>query len=91
LFWSVSLQLVNKALLTCLDHLMISLVQDIFTVLAKNALCVQFLQDRLTPTLLYILQAPLDKVPLGLHSVSMFISHICLDMRKYRLEKIQRF
>jgi len=52
------------------DPLLVSLAQDVFTVLAKNERCIIPLQQRLLPTLLSILQATNDKLPFGMQSVS---------------------
>lgn len=52
------------------DPLLVSLAQDVFTVLAKNEHCIVALQQRLLPTLLSILQATSDKLPFGMQSVS---------------------
>ena len=49
---------------------MISIVQDIFKELSKNSGCIVPLQTRLVPTLVTILQSPVDKVPMGLQAVS---------------------
>ena len=53
-----------------LDPLVISIVQDIFKELSKNSGCIVPLQTRLVPTLVSILQSPVDKVPMGLQAVS---------------------
>lgn len=55
------------------DPLIVSLSQDIFTVLVKNDLCICPLQHRLVPTMLTILQSPVDKLPLGMQSVALDI------------------
>jgi len=52
------------------DPLLVSLAQDVFTVLAKNEQCIVPLQQRLLPTLLSVLQATSDKLPFGMQSVS---------------------
>ena len=52
------------------DPLLVSLAQDVFTVLAKNERCIVALQQRLLPTLLSVLQATSDKLPFGMQSVS---------------------
>ena len=49
--------------------MVVSIVQDIFKVLAQNDLCRGPLEERLLPTLVSILQSA-DKVPLGLPVVS---------------------
>jgi len=66
-YWLCSLYGMVLAVLT--DPLLVSLAQDVFTVLAKNELCISALQQRLLPTLLSILQATSDKVPFGMQSV----------------------
>ncbi|XP_066283922.1 importin-9-like isoform X1 [Branchiostoma lanceolatum] len=55
------------------DPLIASLTEDIFKELASIPTCQQPLQQRLLPTLISIMQAPADKVPHGLCSISMDI------------------
>ena len=50
------------------DPLIVSLAQDIF--LSLNEACPEPVQQRLLPTLVSVLQAEADKVPMGLPSVS---------------------
>ncbi|XP_006822545.1 importin-9 [Saccoglossus kowalevskii] len=61
------------------DPLITSLAQDIFKELSQNEACQQPLQVRLLPTLDSILNAPVDKVPLGLASVAMDV--LCTIVR----------
>ena len=58
------------------DPLVVSIVQDIFKELSKNASCIVPLQTRLVPTLISILQSPADKVPMGLQAVSFFMNFL---------------
>ena len=51
------------------DPLILDMTSDIFRVLSSNKQCVGSLQARLVPTLVSILTAPLDKIPLGMQSV----------------------
>lgn len=53
------------------DPVITSLVQDIFKELSQNELCQQPLQQRLLPTLNSILNAPSDKIPMGLQAVAL--------------------
>ena len=53
------------------DPLVTSLVQDIFKELCANKPCHAQIQARLLPTLISILTASPDKLPLGLQSVSL--------------------
>lgn len=53
------------------DPVLVSICQDIFKELCNNTLCCGLLQHRLVPTIISILQAPLDKVPSGLQAVSL--------------------
>lgn len=56
---------------TLLDHLIVSLAEDVFKVLAKNPACFSPVLQRLLPTLVSILQAPVDKIPMGMQAVSL--------------------
>ncbi|KAM7306431.1 importin-9 [Ixodes scapularis] len=53
------------------DPVLVSICQDIFKELCHNSLCCSQLQQRLLPTIISILQAPLDKIPSGIQSVSL--------------------
>ncbi|KAL1416150.1 hypothetical protein MTO96_006416 [Rhipicephalus appendiculatus] len=53
------------------DPILVSICQDIFKELCHNPLCCGALQQRLLPTIISILQAPLDKIPSGLQAVSL--------------------
>ncbi len=48
------------------DPVLVTLVQDVLRVLSQNEGCRQPLQQRIVPTLVSILDAPEDKVALGL-------------------------
>ncbi|EEC02476.1 importin, putative [Ixodes scapularis] len=50
------------------DPVLVSICQDIFKELCHNSLCCSQLQQRLLPTIISILQAPLDKIPSGIQS-----------------------
>ncbi|ELT91403.1 hypothetical protein CAPTEDRAFT_225381 [Capitella teleta] len=54
------------------DHHIVGLSQDVFKVMADNQLCYACVEQRLLPTLVSILQAPADKMPIGMAA-------ICLD------------
>lgn len=51
--------------------MIVELAQDIFRVLSQNEACLGPLQHRLVPTLISILQSPVDKVPAGLQGVAL--------------------
>uniref|UniRef100_T1IP27 Importin N-terminal domain-containing protein n=1 Tax=Strigamia maritima TaxID=126957 RepID=T1IP27_STRMM len=51
------------------DPVMMCLIQDVFKELSKNEQCRQPLHQRLLPTLISILNASSDKVPMGLQAV----------------------
>ncbi|PNF35800.1 Importin-9 [Cryptotermes secundus] len=53
------------------DPVIIDLTQDVFKELSQNPECLSPLQQRLVPTLVSILNAPVDKIPSGLHSVAL--------------------
>jgi hypothetical protein len=53
------------------DPVIVELAQDIFRELSQNEACLGPLQHRLVPTLISILQSPIDKVPTGLHGVAL--------------------
>ncbi|XP_069694516.1 importin-9 [Periplaneta americana] len=53
------------------DPVIIMLAQDVFKELSQNPECLAPLQQRLVPTLVSILNAPVDKIPSGLHSVAL--------------------
>ena len=53
------------------DPLLVSLCQDVFQVLSENEACIGPVQQRLVPTLVSILQAPVDKVPIGMQAVCL--------------------
>ena len=53
------------------DSVIVELAQDIFRELSQNPACLGPLQHRLVPTLISILQSPVDKVPAGLHGVAL--------------------
>lgn len=53
------------------DPVVVELAQDIFRELSQNEACLGPLQHRLVPTLISILQSPIDKVPCGLHAVAL--------------------
>ncbi|KAK8783595.1 hypothetical protein V5799_010042 [Amblyomma americanum] len=53
------------------DPILVSICQDIFKELCQNSLCCGALQQRLLPTIVSILQAPLDRIPSGLQAVSL--------------------
>lgn len=53
------------------DPVLVSICQDIFKELSNNALCCSLLQQRLLPTIISILQAPVDRIPSGLQGVSL--------------------
>ncbi|XP_041347809.1 importin-9-like [Gigantopelta aegis] len=53
----------------CGDPFIVSLVQDVFKVLASNEACSALLEQKLVPTLVSILRAPSDKVLPGMTSV----------------------
>ncbi|KAL4226818.1 Importin 9 [Mactra antiquata] len=53
------------------DPVVTTIVQDIFKELAQNDNCMTPLQHRLLPTLISILQAPPEKVAVGLPSVAL--------------------
>jgi hypothetical protein len=53
------------------DPMLVSLTQDIFQELSQNPGCIQSLHTRLLPTILSILQAPVERVPMGMHSVAL--------------------
>ncbi|XP_067129013.1 importin-9 [Centruroides vittatus] len=55
------------------DPILVSLSQDVFKELAQNAICQNLLQQRLVPTLVSILHAPVDKIPMGLQGVALDI------------------
>jgi len=67
-YWLYSLY--GMILTVSTDPLLVSLAQDVFTVLAKNERCIGALQLRLLPTLLSVLQSTSDKLPFGMQSVS---------------------
>ncbi|KAL3853056.1 hypothetical protein ACJMK2_016638 [Sinanodonta woodiana] len=69
----------------CGDPVIASIVQDIFKELAENESCMGALQQRLLPTLVSILQATSDKVPLGLPSVSLDILQTIVRSSKHPL------
>lgn len=54
-----------------LDPVVASLAQDIFKELAQIEACQDAMQMRLIPTLVSIMQAPVDKIPAGLCAVSI--------------------
>ena len=53
------------------DPLVVSLASDIFRSLCENAACVDAVQARLVPTIVSILNAPLEKIPMGMQAVCM--------------------
>ena len=55
------------------DHVVTSLAQDIFKVIASTLGCTDALEARLVPTLVSILEAEGDKVTLGLQAVALDI------------------
>ncbi|KAL5011617.1 hypothetical protein ScPMuIL_010168 [Solemya velum] len=55
----------------CSDPVIVSIVQELFKELSSNESCMEPLQQRLLPTLVSILQATSDKVPLGLPAVAL--------------------
>lgn len=69
------------------DPIVVSLSQDIFTILAKNELCILPLLRRLTPTLLTILQSPVDKIPYGMQSVSLDVLTVLVRRSPRPLEE----
>ncbi|XP_013378679.1 importin-9 isoform X1 [Lingula anatina] len=60
------------------DPLVVSLVQDTFAQLSKNSECREPLQQRLLPTLVSILQAAPDKIPMGLQSTALDMLETCV-------------
>ena len=60
------------------DPVVISLTQEIFKELCKNEACIGPVQHRLLPTLISILNAQPDKVPLGIQSVKMKLEHFIM-------------
>lgn len=55
------------------DPLVVSLTEDVFKVLSENPACIQPLQQRLVPTLVSILHASVDKIPMGSQAVALDI------------------
>ncbi|XP_064607438.1 importin-9-like [Liolophura sinensis] len=55
----------------CNDPLVVSLTEDIIKVLSENEGCRQLLQQRLVPTLISIIQAPSDRIPVGLPPIAL--------------------
>ncbi|KAI0216737.1 Importin-9 [Lamellibrachia satsuma] len=53
------------------DPLIISLVQDMFKVLSENKACIHSVQQKLVPTLVSILEAPIEKIPVGMQAVAL--------------------
>jgi len=70
-------QSINQSMIAAVfiltDPLIVSLAQDVISVIAKNNACIVPLQQRLLPTLISILQSPIDKIPFGLQSVRAFV------------------
>ena len=52
------------------DPLIVSLAEDLFKVLSENPGCRDAVQQRLVPTLVSIMGASSDKIPVGMQSVS---------------------
>ncbi|KAK2163574.1 hypothetical protein LSH36_77g04009 [Paralvinella palmiformis] len=55
------------------DPLVVSLTEDVFKVLSENPACIEPLQQRLVPTLVSILHASVDKIPMGSQAVALDI------------------
>ena len=62
------------------DPLIVGLACDVFRVLSENPACVGPVQTRLVPTLVSILNATPDKIPMGMQSVSR---HCHIDENKF--------
>ena len=64
-------KLVCRCCAAIADPLVVSLASDIFRSLCENAACVDAVQARLVPTIVSILNAPLEKIPMGMQAVCM--------------------
>ena len=67
------------------DHVLTSLIEDIFKVIATTPGCCVPLENRLVPTLVSILEAEGDKVSSGLQSVALDILQTLV--RAYQIQE----